>query len=85
MLTASDPEAGEHMTDFAVSSVVRRDDTGRFVAVASATPCEGGNTDSRTRICGSLVEAREAELELASDLSYEINERGDRVVDIRID
>lgn len=76
------------MADFTVSSSVRRLGNDRFLAMACAVACapeSGTAPDERSRICSTLTAAREAELDLASELSYEINGRGDRVVDIRID
>ncbi len=75
------------MARFVISSGVRRLEDGKFLAVASAIPYDVGQRsgpDERSRICDSEESAREAELELASELSYEINARGDRVVDIRV-
>ncbi len=74
------------MAQFTVSSSVRRVNDHEFLAIVCATPESGSvaEPDERTRVCGSLHEAREAELDLASELSYEINARGDRVVDIQI-
>lgn len=75
------------MVKFVVSSCVKPDGEGRYVAFASAVECDADPafaTDERTCVCDTVTAAREAELDLASELSYEINARGDRVVDIRI-
>ena len=75
------------MVNFMVSSSVRRVNDHEFLAIVCATPFDAACTaepDERTRLCGTVLEAREAELDLASELSYEINARGDRVVDIQI-
>lgn len=75
------------MAKFVISSSVKRVGDQQFVAVASAIPYDCGpckKPDERTRLCDSDAAAREASLDMASDLSYEINERGDRVVDIHI-
>ena len=75
------------MARFVISSGVKRLEDGKFVAVASAIPydvSQRSGPDERTRVCDTEDSARKAELELASELSYEINARGDRVVDIRV-
>ena len=75
------------MAKFVISSCVKPDGEGKFLAVASAIPYDVDQRcgpDERTCICDSAAAAREAELDLASELSYEINARGDRVVDIRV-
>lgn len=75
------------MARFVISSGVRRLDGGKFMAIASAIPydvSQRSGPDERSRLCDNETDAREAELELASELSYEINARGDRVVDIRV-
>ena len=75
------------MAQFVITSGVKRLEDGRFMAVASAIPydvSQRSGPDERSRLCDSEADAREAELELASELSYEINARGDRVVDIRV-
>ncbi|HSN21055.1 MAG TPA: hypothetical protein VLS49_10265 [Usitatibacter sp.] len=75
------------MTQFVISSSVKRLESGQFMAVAAAIPYGVGQRagpDERTQLCESAETARRAELDLASQLSYEINARGDRVVDIRV-
>jgi hypothetical protein len=75
------------MVKFVISSRVKPDGGGHFVATASAIPYDVGQRcapDERTRVCDTEAAAYEAELDLASELSYEINARGDRVVDIRV-
>lgn len=75
------------MAKFVISSTIKRVDDRQFIAVACAIPYEVGparEPDERTRLCDSLAAARAASLDMASDLSYEINERGDRVVDFHI-
>ena len=75
------------MARFVITSGVRKLQGGRFMAVASAIPYDVGQRsgpDERSRTCDSEAAARDAELDLASALSYEINARGDRVVDIRV-
>jgi hypothetical protein len=75
------------MAKFVISSCVKPDGHGKFVAIASAIPYDTDQRcgpDERTCVCATATAAREAELDLASELSYEINARGDRVVDIRI-
>jgi hypothetical protein len=77
----------DRMAKFVISSSVKPDGKGRFVAIASAIPYDTDQRcgpDERSCVCGTETAAREAELDLASGLSYEINARGDRVVDIRI-
>jgi hypothetical protein len=75
------------MARFVISSGVKRLEGGKFVAVASATPCdvsERSGPDERSCVCETEEAARHAELDLASELSYEVNARGDRVVDIQV-
>lgn len=75
------------MAKFVISSCMKPDGAGRFLAVASAIPYDVEQRcgpDERTRLCDSAAAAQQAEFDLASELSYEINARGDRVVDIRI-
>ncbi len=75
------------MAKFVVSSSVKRLGDQGFLAIVSAVPYGpevARERDERTRVCGTIDEAREAGLDLASELSYEINARGDRVVDIEI-
>lgn len=77
----------DRMAKFVISSCVKPDGTGHFMAVASAIPYDVDQRcgpEERSRMCGTAAAAREAELDLASELSYEINARGDRVVDIRV-
>ncbi len=88
MLALSDiTECEASMAKFVISSSVKRVGDQQFMAVAAAIPydvSQGREPDERTRLCDSVAAAREASLDMASDLSYEINERGDRVVDIHI-
>ncbi|HXZ47902.1 MAG TPA: hypothetical protein VEG27_02725 [Usitatibacter sp.] len=75
------------MANFVISSFVKRVGEGKFMAIASAIPYGVGQRsgpDERTLLCESPAAARQAGLDLASALSYEINARGDRVVDIHI-
>ena len=75
------------MAKFVISSCVKRTAEGQFLAIASAIPYDvdqRSGPDERTRVCTSADDARTAGLDLASELSYEINARGDRVVDIRL-
>ncbi len=82
---ASGMQAG--MARFVITSGVKKLEGGRFMAVASAIPydvSQRSGPDERSRICESEQAARDVELELASGLSYEINARGDRVVEIHV-
>ena len=75
------------MEKFVISSGVKKLEGGGFVAVASAIPYDvgpGRGSDERSLVCETEEAARRAELELASELSYEVNARGDRVVDIQV-
>ena len=75
------------MARFVISSSVKPDGKGGYVAIASAIPYDTDQRcgpDERRCVCSTENAAREAELDLASGLSYEINARGDRVVDIRV-
>ena len=72
------------MAKFVISSGIKKLEGGGFVAVASAIPYGAGpksGPDERSLVCETEEAARRAELELASELSYEVNARGDRVVD----
>jgi hypothetical protein len=76
------------MAKFVISSRVKPDGAGHFLAVAAAIPYDVGQRcgpDERTRLCDRAAAARDAGLDLASELSYEINARGDRVVDIHVE
>jgi hypothetical protein len=75
------------MAKFVISSSVKRVGDHQFIACASAIPYDVDQRcgpDERTVMCESAAAARQAGLDLASELSYEINARGDRVVDIHI-
>ena len=75
------------MVKFVISSRVKPLANGQFEAVALAIPYDvdqRAGPDERRRVCGTADDARQAEIDLASALSYEINARGDRVVDIRL-
>ena len=75
------------MARFVISSAVKPLEGGQYLAVASAVPYDVDQRtgpDEREKLCSSMDAARKAELDLASELSYEINARGDRVVDIRV-
>jgi hypothetical protein len=75
------------MVNFVISSTMKELGNGKFEAVALAIPYDvdqRSGPDERRLVCQSAADARQAEIDLASELSYEINARGDRVVDIRL-
>jgi len=75
------------MVNFVISSTVKQLGNGKFEAIALAIPYDvdqRSGPDERRLVCETAASAREAEIDLASALSYEINARGDRVVDIRL-